>query len=221
MKTLSNLLLLMAAGAGCGLPDDGPKSSCQLQTDCLEGYYCFEGMCRTNNNTSPDAPNGPLYGTVQQLAPQSTGVAAENYRTLVGATNAAGTLGCAVVGDLESSPGADVAVAYAQVSADSGDTRCPTGVFAIMDNPNACTPSYSGELDPGCGLYRRWDASGKQVANQLAIGGYVSMSQSVSSSTTYRCSGELSLRFAGGVTIAKTFGFDYNPGSPSSASCVH
>jgi hypothetical protein len=222
MKTLSNLALLIVATTGCSLSDDdGVKNACQSQTDCLEGFYCFEGTCQQANNTTPDAPNGDFYGTVQAMSPLSTGVAAENYRTLVGATTAAGTLGCAVVGDLEASPGVDVAVAYAKVAADSGDSRCPEGVFAIMNDPSACKPSFPGDLNPGCGLYKRWDASGKQVASQLAIGGYVSMSRTVSSSTTYRCSGELSLRFAGGVTIAKTFVFDYNPGGPSSAFCVH
>jgi hypothetical protein len=218
MKTL----LLVLAVAGCGLPDDGPtKNACQSQTDCLENYYCLDGTCRMNSNTSPDAPGGPYYGTVEAMTPQSMGVSAENYQTLVSATTAPGTLGCAVVGDLEASPGAGVAVAYAQVSGDTGDTRCPTGVFAIMNDPAACTSSWPGELRAGCALYKRWDPNGKQVASQLAIGGYVSMTQTTVSSMAYRCSGELSLRFAGNVTIAKTFAFDYNPLGPTSAFCLH
>jgi hypothetical protein len=220
MKTLSTIVIATLATA-CGLPDDEVKTSCQSQTDCLEGYYCLEGMCRANSNTTPDAPGGPFYGTVEPMTSQSLGVSAENYRTLVSATTAPGTLGCAVVGDLEASPGADGAVAYAQIAKDSGDTRCPTGVYAIMNDPSACTPSFPGQLNPGCALYKRWDASGKQVASQLAIGGYVSLTESPSTSTTNRCTGELSLRFAGNVTIARTFQFDFNPGAPASAFCMH
>jgi hypothetical protein len=37
----------------------------------------------------------------------------------------------------------------------------------------------------------------------------------------HRCRVELSLNFAGGVTVAKTFMFDYNPYAPASAFCQH
>jgi hypothetical protein len=140
---------------------------------------------------------------------------------MAGLTTASGNLGCAVVGDLSASPGAGAAVVYAKFSKDSGDTRCPTGVYAIMNDPDGCGLSVFGELRPGCAVYKRWDGNGQQVAYQSAIGGYVSVENTYINDMTERCVTEVSIRFAGGVTIAKTYQFDYNPLAPASAFCVH
>ena len=75
-------------------------------------------------------------------------------------------------------------------------------------------------LRPGCAIYKRWDASGTQVANRRAIGGYVAIQNTPSGQDDQRCDVDLSLRFAGGVTIAKAFSFHYNPLAPAEAFCV-
>lgn len=220
---LSNIrfLIPLALATGCHI-DDGTKNACNLQTDCLAGYACVDNTCvGGGSNGSPDAPNGKYYGTVEPLVAQSEGVVAWNYQTLVAATTAPSTLGCAVVGDLQASPGPNVAVVYARVQKESGDTRCPNGVFAIVNDASLCTATFPDELRPGCGLYKRWDGNGQQVANQLATGGYVSITQTYLNDMAYRCSAELSVRFAGGVTIAKTFTFDYNPLGPAESFCSH
>ncbi|CAN5553953.1 hypothetical protein BH11MYX1_BH11MYX1_51510 [soil metagenome] len=220
---LSNTGLLITAmlAFGCNI-DDGTKNACNVQTDCLTGFMCVNSTCvGSNNNVSPDAPSGPFYGTVEPIAAQTEGVAAANYQTLVAATTTPGAFGCAVTSDLQSSPGPDAAVAYAKVHAESGDTRCPNGVFAIINDPSACASMIPGELRPGCAIYKRWDASGQQVANQLATGGYVSITQTYLNDMAYRCDAELSVRFAGNVTIEKTFTFAYNPLSPAESFCSH
>jgi hypothetical protein len=220
------MIALAALAVGCNL-DDGTKNACNVTEDCLPGYYCFNQTCLTNGGNGDDgsvvlmdAP-GKFYGTVEAMTPQSAGIAAGNYETLVAVTTAPGTLGCAVVGDLEASPGSDAAVVYAKVRPDSGDYRCPMGVHAIMNDPNACTPTFPDELRAGCALYKRWSTSGQQVAYQLATGGYVSVTQTYLNDMAYRCSADISIRFAGGVTVAKTFTFDYNPLAPTSAFCRH
>jgi hypothetical protein len=219
MLSNTRLLITVTVAMGCNI-DDGTKNACNLQTDCLTGYSCVNNVC-VGGNGSPDAPGGKYYGTVEALTAQSEGVTAANYQTLVAVTNAASTLGCAVVGDLEASPGPNAAVVYTKVQAESGDSRCPNGVFAIVNDPSACTSTFPDELRPGCGLYKRWDASGTQAANQLATGGFVSITQTYLNDMAYRCNAELSVRFANGVTIAKSFTFDYNPLGPAESFCSH
>ena len=52
MKTLVTAALLLAAG--CGL-DGKAKNQCEVQTDCLAGYVCSNGMC-IEEADQPDAP---------------------------------------------------------------------------------------------------------------------------------------------------------------------
>ena len=234
MLTNSMILITLALAAGCDL-DDGTKNACQLQTDCLAGYQCINQMCVGTGSNGGDAGTdgktvvlvdapptpGSTFGTVEPLTPASARLVAANYQTLTAVTTAAGTLGCAVVGDLQASPGPNTAVVYAKVQKESGDTRCPDGVFAIVNDPDLCRQDFTGELRPGCAMYKRWNASGQQVAYQLAIGGYVSIQNTYINSNTERCVSEMSIQFAGGVTVTKTFQFDYNPLAPTSAFCVH
>src|SRR6185503_14445183 len=109
LKTITLAVLIV----GCNLEDD-TKNACNATTDCLTGYQCVNNVCTGGNNGGVDAPNGPYYGSVEAMTPVSSGMAAANYDTLVAATTVAGTLGCAVVGDLQASPGAG-AVMYAMV----------------------------------------------------------------------------------------------------------
>jgi len=219
---LSKLRFLITAmlAVGCKM-DDGTKNACNLQTDCLDGYVCIDNTCvGGNNHGSPDAPGGgQYYGNVEAMTSQTAGLAAANYETLVAATTSLGTLGCAVVGDLQASPGAGAAVVYAKVQASSGDSRCPNGTFAIINDPARCKQTFPAELYPGCAIYKRWDATGKQAANQLATGGYVSVQQLYVNSMEYRCDTQLSIQFPGGVTIGKVFSFSYNPLGPAEKFC--
>lgn len=214
------LIALAALATGCDL-DDNNKNACVTAADCLDGYQCVANVCSGGHQGGTDAPSGPYFGTVEAMTPQTTGVAAANYQTLVGATSVLGTLGCAVVGDLQASPGASAAVVYAKIHADTGDTRCPTGTFAIVNDFDLCMQTFPDELHPGCAIYRRWDASGQQVANQLATGGYVQSEQVVLGEMEYRCDVQLSIQFAGGVAIGKAFSFTYNPFGPTEKFCTN
>lgn len=220
MLSKISLLLALAPVGACDL-DDGTKNACNVQADCLAGYQCIDRTCvGGGNHNGPDAP-GTYYGSVEPLTASSAGLAAANYETLAAVTTAPGPLGCAVAGDLQASPGADTAVVYAKVKAESGDTRCPAGVHAIVNDPNLCQQTFPDELREGCAIYKRWGANGQQAAYQLAIGGYVSVEATTIDDMTVRCVTDLSIRFAGGVTVAKAFQFDYNPLGPTSAFCVH
>lgn len=219
-KTSLFIFALAALAAGCNLDDD-TKNACNSAADCLDGYQCVNSVCVGGGNTGVDAPSGPYFGTVEAMTSQSAGLAAANYQTLVGATSALGTPGCALVGNLQASPGGAGAVVYAKVQAESGDARCPNGTFAIVNDPNACMQTFPDELRPGCALYKRWDASGQLVANQLATGGYVQVQQVYVSDMEYRCDVQLSIQFAGGVAIGKAFSFTYNPYGPTEKFCTN
>jgi len=184
-----------------------------------DGATCFEGRC---TETAPDAPsNGAEFGTVQPMTAATMGLAAGDYKALLGVTTAAGNLGCAVIRDEKSSPGASSSLVYAKIEGSSGDTRCPSGAYAIRNDATYCGSSSYLPLNPGCALYKQWDASGAQIANRYAIGGYVNVQDSRQSDTWHICTIELSTVFAGGTTIAKTYKFDYNPYGPEEAFCTH
>lgn len=220
---LSNIsfVIALALAGGCNLTDDdGVKNACESQADCLPDYSCVDNVCVTGGGGGSNM-SGTYYGTVEPMTPASSGLSAENYETLAALTTAPGPLGCAVVGDVAGSPGANAAVVYAKVSKESGDTRCPTGSYAIVNDPDLCHQTFPSDLNTSCAIYRRWDASGQQSANQLATGGYVSIQNTYVNDMLERCNVDMSIQFAGGVAIGKTFQFDYNPLAPTSAFCVH
>lgn len=219
------ITFLLIALAGCTL-DGQQKNACNGPSDCLDGYACADGMCLRQPDggvTLVDAPDTRGdYGEVQALVPATGGVTAfaDSY-TLAGVTTATGGLGCAMLADEGDAPGTDTALAYAKIDkGDSGDTRCPAGVFAIMNDSEYCASDPFTGLRPGCAVYRRWDAAGTQVANRRAIGGYATIQNTFVSSSDQRCDVDISMRFEGGVAIAKTFSFHYNPLAPAEAFCV-
>lgn len=181
-----------------------------------------DDLCRDDCLTTPDAPmNSSEYGTVQPMTAATSGLVSADYKSLLGATTAAGNLGCAVIQDEKSSPGASSSVVYAKIERNSGDARCPAGSYAIRNDPAYCGSNLYFGLNPGCAQYKQWDASGTQVASRFAIGGYVNVQDSRQSDSWHICTIELSTTFAGGVTIAKSYRFDYNPYGPEQAFCTH
>jgi hypothetical protein len=219
------ITLLLTALAGCTL-DGQQKTACNGPSDCLDGYACAVGQCVRQPDggvTLVDASQaGGDFGEVQALAPATAGVTAfpDSY-TLAGVTTATGGLGCAMLADEGAAPGTDTAVAYAKIDkGESGDTRCPAGSYAIMNDPSYCASDPFTGVRPGCAVYRRWDTAGTKVANRRAIGGYVTIQNTFVSTSDQRCDVDFSLRFAGGVTIGKTFSFHYNPLAPAEAFCV-
>jgi hypothetical protein len=218
-RSTFSFVLAVALAGGCNLTDedDGAKNACQSQEDCLSGYQCVGNVCVTEGTDNP----GTYYGTVEPMTPASAGLSAKNDETLAALTTAAGPLGCAVVGDVAGSPGANAATVYARISKDAGDTRCPSGVYAIVNDPDLCHQSFPDDLRASCAMYRRWDAGGQQSANRLATGGYVSIQNTPVSDMLEQCDVDVSIQFAGGVTIAKQFQFQYDPGAPTSAFCTH
>jgi hypothetical protein len=221
LSTISFVIALALAG-GCVLSDDdGVKNACQSQADCLPDYQCIDNVCTTDDGGGGSNTPGMYYGTVEPMAPASAGLSAENYETLAALTTASGGLGGAVVGDVAGSPGANAAVVYARVAKDSGDARCPAGSYAIVNDPDLCHQSFPADLHASCAIYRRWDASGQQSATRLATGGYVTIQNATVSQMVTRCNVDMSIQFAGGVTISRTFQFEYDPFAPASAFCAH
>ncbi|MGE0870563.1 MAG: hypothetical protein AB7P03_18505 [Kofleriaceae bacterium] len=230
----------LAAALGAGCLGGGSKNKCETSADCLGGAACVESVCVASGpgdgTEKPDAGDdhepaladasdnpGGAFGTVEPLTSQSAGLTTVEYDTMLGLTTASSGLGCALVGNMKSSPGTATAAVYALINkGGSGDTRCPDGTFAIMDHPEFCSTFHPLlDINPGCGIYKRWDATGTLVAKRYAIGGYVTSQSTYHSEMHSTCNVELSLAFDGGVTIDRTYTFDYNPFAPTSAFCVH
>jgi hypothetical protein len=239
-KTQLVVMLVAVAASGCDL-NNAHKDACSVAGDCLEGFTCVDHACSETGDGGRDAgvdghadggdspgpgsgdgnsSNGE-YGTVEPLTAQTSGLAVINDRALLGASAVAGNLGCALVGDESSSPGAEASLVQAVLArGESGDLRCPSGTVSILNDPSGCRSVFAGRL-PQCAVYKRWSASGEQVAQRLATGGFVTVEDVADSDTAHTCNVELSLAFTGGASIHTSFSFVYNPFGASETFCVH
>ena len=238
-KTQLVVTLVGMFASGCGL-NSARKDACSVAGDCLEGFTCVDHACsETGGSDAGHGPDGGVsdgedmpgssdghrpddeYGTVEPFTAQTAGLTATGDASLLGVTTAAGNLGCALVGDEASSPGGEAALVQAKLGrGESGDRRCPSGTYAILNDPRACSSVFGGRL-PQCAVYKRWSASGAQVAQRLAIGGFVAVEDVGDSDASHTCNVELSLGFTGGASIHTSFSFVYNPFGTSEAFCVH
>jgi hypothetical protein len=235
-KTQLVVMLVGVAAFGCDL-NSGRKDACSVAGDCLEGFTCVDHACSETGGGGSDAGGGADsgdlpgsgdgnspnddYGTVEPFTAQTAGLVATGEDSLLGAATAAGNLGCALIGDESSSPGAEAALVQAKVGrGESGDRRCPSGNYAILNDPRACSSVFGGRSSH-CAVYKRWSASGAQVAQRLAIGGFVAVEDVADSDAVHTCNVELSLAFTGGASIHTSFSFAYNPFGASESFCVH
>ncbi|HUS63406.1 MAG TPA: hypothetical protein VMZ28_02645 [Kofleriaceae bacterium] len=236
------VLGLLLCSAGCALDGDG-KDSCVTQDDCVDGYTCVDRVCEGppggfggggdgGDDGDDDGPGDgegggdwavEEFGTVADISAATLGLTAVNdYDTLIALTSVDGGLGCALVGDEDAAPGGAAAMLSLKPDADGGDDRCPDGTYGLLDDVDDC-----GRIDPvtgldvGCAVYRAWDASGEPSALRLATGGYVTITATPVSDEETSCDVELSVSFAGGVTIEDSFSFSYSPLAPDGAFCQH
>jgi len=238
-KTQLVVTLVGMFASGCGL-NSARKDACSVAGDCLEGFTCVDHACsETGGSDAGHGPDGGVsdgedmpgssdghrpddeYGTVEPLTAQSSGLLSTGEDTLMGAATAAGNLGCAIIGDESSSPGTEAALIQAKVGrGQPGDRRCPSGNYAILNNPQACASVFGGRGSQ-CAVYKRWNASGAQVAQRLAIGGFVAVEDVADSEASHTCNVELSLAFTGGTSIDTSFSFTYGPFGSTESFCVH
>jgi hypothetical protein len=215
MGSTTGFVMAAVLAVGCGVDGDA-KDSCNVQDDCLAGYVCQNQVCVTD-----PGEHGFEYGTVAPMTSASAGLAAGSPDTLLGATAAGGSLGCAVIHDESAAPGTATSLVYAKIrKGETGDDRCPRGTYSIVNDPTSCSAALNGLL-PGCVLYKQWDGSGTQITNRLGIGGYITIDDVTNSDMSHSCHIDMSAAFTGGVTIKSTFSFDYNPYAPDSAFCTH
>lgn len=224
-------MIAVSAGllaAGCDL-HDGNKNACNVQADCLSGFMCTNQLCVADGSGSGSDAGGILdvssfeYGSVEPMTPATSGLRVIGFDALIGATAATGSLGCAIVQDQDASPGAATSMVHAIIasgqSGSAADRRCPHGSHPVLDDAGNC--SFFSQY-AGCAVYKKWDASGRQIANRLAIGGHVSVDQLPQSSTDYLCNIELNATFPGPVTIRSTLSYHYDPtDSFSETFCSH
>ena len=238
--------LLLGGTTGCALDGDD-KDSCRTQADCSDGFTCVDQVCENplggGGGDDGDGDSDPVdpgdddgagggggndglqeeFGSVQDMAPATLGLTAVNdYDTLIALTTASGGLGCAMVGDEDAAPGGAAAMLSVKPDAEGGDDRCPDGTYGLLDDPEYCgnyVPVIG--INPGCAAYRAWDASGDLSAFRLATGGYVTVTATPVTDEEITCDVELSVSFAGGVTISDAFSFSYNPYAPEGAFCQH
>jgi hypothetical protein len=130
-------------------------------------------------------------------------------------TSLEGTLGCALSANPNAAPGIEGSATIVAFRPESGESRCPAGVHAVINDPEFCKRGREG-----CALYRHWDAEGNLVAQVLGRGGYVSITSSEESEHSTRCDVEVNVNFAGG-SVKKSFSFSFDPFAPTDDFCAN
>jgi hypothetical protein len=179
--------------------------------------------CSTSHEAEDPPADNPTgeYGTLAPIAVATTGLASTSEGTMVGATAIAGNSGCALVRDPAAAPGVEASVVYATLRQEGADKRCPGGDYGIHNDPMGCLPRAFPDIAPNCAVYKRWDATGKQVTLRTAIGGHVSVEHLAAGADRHTCNVELDLVFADGVSVTKAISFDFSPFSPDATFCIH
>ena len=165
-----------------------------------------------------DSPEAEFeVGTFAGYSAAASGLSIPEFGDYVSVTvtSLEGNLGCALTTNLGAAPGTAASSTAVVFEPESGDERCPPGVFAVRNDPDLCERGQSG----GCALYRRWDEEGNEVAKVLARGGYVSITATEESEELTRCDVEVNVNFAGG-SVKKSFSFSFNPFEPTQDFCA-
>jgi hypothetical protein len=233
-RILPSFLAVSVMGMGCAADEE--KMACNAPGDCLDGWVCVDRLCVDRDASErPDAsdeigPGNPPpdaasmeHGAVEPLAVATWGLAAgPSYQSYASVSSAPGNLGCALTVSTMASPGTQASVALVSVDASTGDGRCPEGVHTVIDDAETCGHGLEGfELGDGCGLYKRWDASGTEVALRFAQGGYVNVARTDLDTDRVSCSVDLQLAFPGGVTVTRSYTYEFDPYGVEDSFCGH
>lgn len=97
---------------------------------------------------------------------------------------------------------------------------CPSEVQSIGDA--ACKlPSDSYSMSSKCPWFRVWDAEGKLVRQDVAVGGAMRGEMTVEGGSTLVCALEVELTFSGGATYQRTITFEVAQVGYDEATCLH
>lgn len=181
-----------------------------------------------SSTSSGEAPK-PMsieYGSFEGFVPASASVTAVGGgEALVSLTSETGKVGCALASDEDGAPGSQAHAVFAKLHFDSGDARCPVGVYAITSDPELCGAVQSGSppdlhVRRGCALYKAWSSSGDQAAHVLATGGAIEIRAQESADGTV-CKVDVDVRFARAQSLTKAFTFSFDPFGPGESNCAH
>ena len=213
-----------------GLCEPTNPMSCANMTDCPSGQACISGQCispsakdgGTDMNTSgPDGGASFQYGDYARFDAQSHGLRASSERTTVIITSVPDSLGCALTASEQASPGGEASVIIAQLDP-NGDHRCPDGVYPVISDEARCgRPDFEGALPTGCVHYKRWDASGEQISNRLATGGFIEVNAGLIINDRVDCFVRLQATFGEDVATEANFTFELDPLGPEETFCAH
>jgi hypothetical protein len=140
-------------------------------------------------------------GVFTDFAHSSTGMTSGSQFN-VSVTDITSSLACSIALDWSNSAGVPGAQVFASFY--NGDfLACPAGTYGI--DSTICNAETAGNsVLPDCARYRRWDASGAEVANVFATGGAVTVTDNV-----YDCRIDMNLVFPGGVTFTHAVSLPY------------
>lgn len=185
---------------------------------------------------SPPPPTQQTFefGTFQGISPATMGLhVVGGYVSSVTLAEASGGLGCALVADESGSPGiGSTALVVAKIEAESGDHRCPAGVYAVRSDRAWCDRSAGGVPPPpgaswggvpsGCALYKHWGPNGQQDAAVLATGGYISIQETRTGlrDELVECEIEASFNFGVEHQVSQTFSYVFSPFGTADTFCV-
>lgn len=180
---------LLVFSVGCGRRRGGPTPT-PMRTD--------SGVVGPGRDSG-----GPAIGTFVDFPHNSTGAAAGTGGAFnVSVTDITSSLACSMALDWANVPGVQGAQVFATFY-DPTFQPCPAGTYGI--DSTICNPEFAGATVPEeCARYRRWDATGTQVADVFASGGAVTITDNGSA-----CRIDMNLVFPGGLTFTHTLSLPF------------
>jgi hypothetical protein len=138
----------------------------------------------------------PATGTFVDFAHSSSAMATGSFFN-VSVTDVTSSIACSMALDWSNAAGVQGAQVFASFY-DPSFQACPAGTYGI--DSTLCNAEFAGSTVPeDCARYRRWDASGSQVADVFAAGGAVTITDNLS-----ECRIDMNLVFPGGLTFTHT-----------------
>ncbi len=137
---------------------------------------------------------------------------------IVGATAAANPVGCALFTNEEANPGQATSLIFAKFDLPNW-SYCPQGSYAINSASNLCDQVIYEGIREDCAVYKRWDATGTQVATLYAVGGGVTVTAENLGNGSSSCVVNLHLLFPGGASWSDSYAIDY-PTDRSGPNCL-
>jgi hypothetical protein len=201
---------------------DGDGDGDQVEQPSSDGDDDNVGPGDSDSEVQDPAGDGDAviseHGSFDAFTPQTLAYFRVNSNLGLGLVSEGGTLGCALGGDEDGSPGGEASLVLVKLPTSANADVCPEGSYAIRKDPEYCSDLSFFGLPAKCGVFRQWNDDGELSAEVLATGGGIT----VTPDGAGHCKVELAVAFPGGNKVEQTFNLEFGENDTSNDDyCFH